>query len=39
MKKTMKGYRNDYWLAFPLLLSGMVGALEVSVSSHGDNSL
>ena len=34
MKEPMKFYRNEYWLAFPLLVSGVLGALGIVVSSH-----
>lgn len=33
MKEPMKFYRNDYWLVFPLLLSGGLGVSGVLVSS------
>ncbi|MFI3158325.1 MAG: hypothetical protein QX199_19445, partial [Methylococcaceae bacterium] len=31
MEKSRKSYRNDYWLALPLLLSGGLNALGVAV--------
>lgn len=34
MKEPIKSHRNDYWLAFPLLLSGGLGVLGVVVSSR-----
>lgn len=34
MKEPMKFYRNEYWLAFPLLASGAIGALGMAASSH-----
>jgi len=34
MKETMKFYRNDPWLAFPLWLCGGLGVLGVLVCSH-----
>jgi methyl-accepting chemotaxis protein len=34
MKKPMKFYRNEYWLAFPLLVSGTLGALSSAVSGR-----
>ncbi|MGZ4959819.1 MAG: methyl-accepting chemotaxis protein [Methylomonas sp.] len=34
MKEPMTFYRNEYWLAFPLLASGVLGALGIVVSSH-----
>jgi methyl-accepting chemotaxis protein len=33
MKKTMNSYRNEYWLAFPLLASGGSGALGLAIYS------
>ena len=33
MKELMKFYRNDYWQAIPLLLSGGLGSLGLAVSS------
>ena len=34
MEKSRKSYRNDYWLALPLLLSGGLNALGVAVASR-----
>ncbi len=34
MKEAIKFYRNEYWLVFPLLVSGGLGALGVAVSSR-----
>ncbi|HEY8157225.1 MAG TPA: methyl-accepting chemotaxis protein [Methylobacter sp.] len=34
MKEPMTFNRNEYWLAFPLLASGVLGALGIVVSSH-----
>jgi len=34
MKEAIKFYRNEYWLVFPLLVSGGLGALGISVSSR-----
>lgn len=38
MKKPMNIYRNEYWLAFPLLISGALGMLGVTVCSHSATS-
>jgi len=34
MKEPMKFYRDEYWLAFPLPVSGLLGALGIAVSSR-----
>jgi methyl-accepting chemotaxis protein len=34
MREAMKFYRNEYWLMFPLLASGVLGAISVAVFSH-----
>ena len=34
MEEPMKFYRDDYWQALPLLLSGALGSLGISVLSR-----